>query len=132
MSIRYMNGPIGIIFNRLKEKKMLLYKSKQHRELRQKTPTSMNFNLQDNVSNFLISHQNFVKAKKNKYHYVLTISFGLFSSFITPLVFFIIDGIIRFVLNLPFGLFALFFGFTSPLSSFFGILSLTGEKISCI
>ena len=54
MSIRYMNGPIGIIFNRLKEKKMLLYKSKQHRELRQKTPTSMNFNLQDNVSNFII------------------------------------------------------------------------------
>ena len=57
MSIRYMNGPIGIIFNRLKENKMLLYKSKQHKELRQKTPTSMNFNLQDNVSNFIISIQ---------------------------------------------------------------------------
>ena len=30
MSIRNMNGPIGIIFSRLKEKKMLPYKSKQH------------------------------------------------------------------------------------------------------
>ena len=72
------------------------------------------------------------KLHNRKCHNVLTISFRFFGSIITPLVFFIIDGIIRFVLNLPFGLFALFFGFTSPLSSFFGILSLTGEKISCI